>query len=83
MECDRYSLAEIQTALQSWTEELVQEQQLTKGILSTLEFALTGYASVPEKPVLYDQGTLTLAGALIGFVISLWVAGTRRVRRRV
>jgi uncharacterized protein involved in exopolysaccharide biosynthesis len=70
-----------ETDLQSWANELVQEKKLSLGILSIMEFALTGSASVPEKPVLFDQASLTLAGALIGFVISLWVAGSQRVQR--
>jgi uncharacterized protein involved in exopolysaccharide biosynthesis len=80
--CGGYSLAELQTAMQSWADKLVQEKSLSMGILPIMEFALTGYAFVPEKPVLYNQASLTLAGALIGFVISLWVAGGRRVQRR-
>lgn len=82
-DCGRYSLMEIQTAMQSWTNELVQEKKQALGILPIFEFAITGYASIPEKPVLSNQSSLTLAGALIGFVISLWVAGSARVRRRV
>ena len=74
---------EIQTAMQSWTTGLVQEKEQALGILPILEFAITGYASIPEKPVLSDQSSLTLAGALIGLVISLWVAGNPGVRRRV
>ncbi len=81
-DCGRFSLVEIQTVLQSWTDELVQEKELSLGILSIMEFALTSYASIPEKPVLSDQASLTFAGAMIGFVISLWVAGSRKVPGR-
>ncbi|HEY5158404.1 MAG TPA: Wzz/FepE/Etk N-terminal domain-containing protein [Anaerolineales bacterium] len=76
-DCGRYSLADIQTEIQSWANALVQEKNLSFGILPVMEFALTGEASIPEKPVLYNRASLTLAGALIGFVISLWVAGIR------
>jgi uncharacterized protein involved in exopolysaccharide biosynthesis len=81
-DCGRYSLAELQTAMQSWTDKLVQEKSLSMGILPIMEFALTSYASIPEKPVLFNQASLILSGSLIGFVISLWVAGSRRVQRR-
>jgi hypothetical protein len=81
-DCQRYSLTEIHTALQNWTDELAQEKKQTLGILTIFEFAQTGYASIPETPVLYDQASLTLAGAMIGFVISFWVAGRLRVRSR-
>jgi uncharacterized protein involved in exopolysaccharide biosynthesis len=79
--CGHFSLVEIQTAMQSWTNQLVQEKGLSAGILPIMEFALTGEASVPEKPVLFDQASLILAGALVGLVISLWVAGSRKVQR--
>jgi capsular polysaccharide biosynthesis protein len=81
-DCGRYSLTEIQTELKTWTDELVQEQKLTLGVLPTFEFAQTGYASIPETPILYNLASLTLAGAMIGFVISFWVAGSLRVRSR-
>jgi hypothetical protein len=81
-ECARYSLPEIQATLKSWTDELAQKRELAQGILYTFEFAQTGYASIPETPVLHDQASLTLAGGLIGFVISLWVAGSSRVQSR-
>jgi uncharacterized protein involved in exopolysaccharide biosynthesis len=71
-----------ESVLQSWTDELVQEKKLSQGILPTMEFALTGNATIPEKPVLYNQASLTLAGALIGFVISLWVVDRQRVQPR-
>jgi hypothetical protein len=71
-----------ESALQSWADGLVQEKKLSRGILPIMEFALTGNATIPEEPVLYDQAGLTLAGTLIGFIIALWVAGSRRVHRR-
>jgi capsular polysaccharide biosynthesis protein len=79
-ECERYSLSEIHANLQSWTEELAQDKELTQGILSIMEFSQTSDASIPETPVLYDQANLTLAGAMIGLVISLWVAGSLKGR---
>jgi hypothetical protein len=79
-DCERYSLTEIHTLLQSWTDELAQQKNLTQGILSTLEFALTSSASIPETPVLYNLASLTLAGTMIGLVVSLWVAGSLKVR---
>ena len=81
-DCGRFSPVETQKVLQSWTEESIQEKQLSLGILPIMEFALTENASIPEKPVLYNQGSLTLVGALIGFILSVWVAGSRRVQRR-
>ena len=76
-DCGVISLTEIQTIIQSSAEVLVQEKKLSFGILPIMEFSLTGEASIPEEPVLYGRASLTLAGALIGFILSLWVAGIR------
>jgi uncharacterized protein involved in exopolysaccharide biosynthesis len=81
-ECGRYSLTEIQTTIQSWANEFVKEREQSYGILSIMEFSLSSQASAPDEPVIYDQASLTLAGALIGFIASLWLAGLRRVRYR-
>ena len=62
-----------QTTLKNLSDELVQEQQLSLGILSTMKFAASGSATAPQKPVLYYLAYLVLAGACIGFVVSLWV----------
>jgi len=71
-----------QTALQNLTDELSQEQQASQGIISIMKFALTGSATVPQKPVLYYLANLVLAGACIGFVVSLWVAQSMKVQCR-
>ena len=73
---------ESQTALQNLTDELSQEQQASLGLISIMKFALSGSAVVPQEPVLYDLANLVLAGACIGFVVSLWVAGIIKVQRR-
>jgi capsular polysaccharide biosynthesis protein len=80
-ECGRFSLKEIEAALNDWTEKLVQGKELTLGILPIMTFGLTGDASVPVNPVQYNQASLTLAGAAIGFVISLWIASSRKRER--
>ena len=80
-DCGRFSLADIRTVLQGRTDELVQEKEQSLGVLPFMEFALTGNASVPKGPVLYDQAGPVLAGSLIGFVIALWVAGSQRIQR--
>jgi uncharacterized protein involved in exopolysaccharide biosynthesis len=79
--CSRFSLAEIQTVLQSRKDQLVQETEQSQGILSIMEFGLTGFAAVPDDPVVFDRAGLILAGTMIGFIISLWVTGSRKVRR--
>ena len=61
--------------------ELVQEQQLSGGVISIMRFALTSIATVPDKPVLYNLGVMVLAGACIGFIVSLWLVNSCKIRR--
>jgi uncharacterized protein involved in exopolysaccharide biosynthesis len=70
-----------QATLKNLSDELLQEQQLSQGIISIMKFTKTGSATVPLKPVLYQLANLVLAGASIGFVISLWVVSGSKVQR--
>jgi uncharacterized protein involved in exopolysaccharide biosynthesis len=81
-DCSRYSLSEIQAELAARTTALAEERSQTMGILSSFEFALSNPAVTPTEPVVGDPGKMTLAGAAIGVIISLWVAGSLRTRRR-
>lgn len=73
---------EIQVAIKDWISELIQERSLSGGIISVMTFSKTGTAIAPEKPVLYNIADLVIAGAFIGFVISLWVVNSYKVQRR-
>jgi capsular polysaccharide biosynthesis protein len=64
------------------TSELIQEKSASGGILSIMSFSLTNAATEPLKPVVYDTGTLVLGGACIGFLLSLWVVNSFKVKRR-
>jgi len=77
--CDGYSQEEIQIMLQDRMEKLAIEKESSLGIISIMTIGLTGSASLPEKPVIYGLGSLVLAGACIGLVISLWVIYIRKV----
>jgi uncharacterized protein involved in exopolysaccharide biosynthesis len=70
-----------QTTLTNLSDEHLREQQSSQGIISIMKFAQTGSAIVPQSPVLYRLAILVLAGACIGFVVSLWVAGSYKVQR--
>jgi uncharacterized protein involved in exopolysaccharide biosynthesis len=72
---------EAQTTLKTLSDELLQEQQSSQGIISIMKFAITGSASVPSKPVLNYLASLVLAGASIGFIVSLWVVNSFKVQR--
>ncbi|MGD0876986.1 MAG: Wzz/FepE/Etk N-terminal domain-containing protein [Anaerolineales bacterium] len=69
-----------QTALTSLSNELLLEQQSSQGIISIMKFSQTESAIAPQSPVLYRLANLVLAGAGIGFVVSLWVAGSYKVQ---
>lgn len=64
---------------QNDSSELAQEKRLSLGIIPIMSFGLTEFATVPEEPVLYGQGNLVIAGALIGFIVSLWVVNNLKV----
>jgi len=79
MDCKGFSQAEIQVMLQDRTEELVQEKKPSLGIIPIMTIGLTEFASVPEKPAIYGQADLVIAGACIGLVVSLWVISSLKV----
>jgi capsular polysaccharide biosynthesis protein len=62
------------------SNELVQEQQLSGGVISIMRFAFTSFATVPDKPVLFNLGVMVLAGACIGFLLSLWLVNSYKIR---
>lgn len=72
---------EDQNTLMNLSDEFLQEQQLSRGLISTMKFALSGSATAPQKPALYNLAYLVLAGACIGFIVSLWVVNSYKVRR--
>jgi capsular polysaccharide biosynthesis protein len=78
--CHSYSLDDIDTRLESWAIEMADEQRLSQGILSITSISLNHSAAVPAEPVLYGQANLVLAGACIGFFLSLWVTNIPNVR---
>jgi uncharacterized protein involved in exopolysaccharide biosynthesis len=73
---------ETQTALKNLSSELLLEKQLSLGLISVLKFSLTGTATAPRNPALFNLAKLVLAGACIGFVISLWAASNLKVYHR-
>jgi len=79
--CENSTLAEVQTAIDNQSSQLIIEKNLSLGVLSILDFTLTGPASVPDSPVLYDRAKLTFAGACIGFIISMWAINFHKVKQ--
>jgi hypothetical protein len=73
---------EIQATLKTLSDNFLQENQLSLGVVSIMKFALTRLATVPQIPALYNLADLVLAGACVGFIISLWVMSRRKVLSR-
>jgi uncharacterized protein involved in exopolysaccharide biosynthesis len=73
--------SEAQITLKTLSDELLQEQQTSHGIISIMKFTQTGSAIAPQGPVNYRLASLVLAGACIGFVVSLWVVSSYKVQR--
>jgi hypothetical protein len=73
LECKGYSNQVIEKMLKDLTTSLVNEKNSSLGIISIMTISLTGSAGVPQAPILYGQGEIVLAGAFIGFVVSIWM----------
>jgi LPS O-antigen subunit length determinant protein (WzzB/FepE family) len=71
-----------QVTLKTLSDELLKEKEASQGIISIMKFSQTGSATDPQKPILYNLADLVLAGACIGFVISLWAVSSHKVMRR-
>jgi hypothetical protein len=69
------------TALQNYLDEITREKKLSGGIVSMMTFAPGSDATEPQKLVLYSIAGLVLAGAVIGFVLSLWIVNRFEIRR--
>ncbi len=73
---------EAQASLQKLTDELAEEDKSAGGVLASMTYAPGDAAEAPERPVLYGVGGLVLAGACVGFFVSLWAVNSFKVRRR-
>ena len=81
-DCEGYSHDVIQTMLLEQTASMINERKLSLGILSFTTIGLTDLAVSPGTPVIYGQAGLVLAGAFLGFLISLWAVNLPKVSRR-
>ena len=72
-----------QAALKKLSDELIQENISSKGLISIMKFVKSESATVPSKIALYNLANLVLAGACVGFLVSLWVAGRYKDQRSV
>jgi hypothetical protein len=58
-------------------EELVEEVQLSRGILPALSFSILVEATPSEEPVLWDRGLLIIASTIVGLIAGVIFAMTR------
>ncbi|MEK7205027.1 MAG: hypothetical protein AAB254_05915, partial [candidate division NC10 bacterium] len=61
-------------------DQFIEEIRAAHGILPSLSYELARRAEVPGKPVVGDQGLLTLAGALVGVLVGTALLSSFRPR---
>ena len=66
------SPTELQNQILAASSRYAQEQAAGLGLFPDLNVVLTSRAQLPTAPAEFDTNVMVLAGALIGFVISLW-----------
>lgn len=71
--CKNYSPEDIEVAISRLSNELTLQRRNSLGLVPFLEFAYPEKASTPDKPVLYDRGTVILGGTVIGLLLSIWL----------
>jgi len=79
LDCKSISQEQIQATVKGLTGELVQEKKSSLGIIPIMTIGLTEVAGVPDKPAVFGQAGLVLAGAFIGLIVSLWGINTLKV----
>ena len=60
-------------------KELIEEVQLSRGILPALSFSVLAEAAPPEAPVLWERGTLIIASTVVGLIVGVIFSLTRPV----
>jgi uncharacterized protein involved in exopolysaccharide biosynthesis len=73
------SFEAIQTRIKNLLPKLLEEKKLSQGIISVMSFSPDEEAE-RGKLVLYNTGSLSLGGATVGFILSLWVTNIMRKR---
>lgn len=72
-DCEINDLPAIQTALEKTGAEIQKERSLGKALFAGLLFDWSGKAESSSTPVWFDRNKFLLAGAIIGFLFSLWL----------
>ncbi len=70
--CLNYSPEAIEASLARLSNTLLTQEGASLGLAPFVEFTPPEKALVPGRPVLYDRGTLVLAGGIVGFLLAVW-----------
>jgi protein-tyrosine-phosphatase len=76
-QCTIQSLPSLQAEIQSVNASLTQELLASRNIIPAISFALSQRPVVPTQPITRGTNSAVLAGALIGFLVGLWVVQAR------
>lgn len=71
--CSDQSLEQIQVEIENTSAVVREEREASQGILPAITFALTERAETPGEVILYGGNTLIFFGAVIGFILAVWL----------
>ena len=71
--CSQSNLAQIQAEIQKTGAQLTAARLSSRGISSSLSIDQAETYLVPARAVSNQRGQMVLAGALVGFLLGLWV----------
>jgi uncharacterized protein involved in exopolysaccharide biosynthesis len=71
--CSAANLAEIQKELTALNAAKKDELLASRGLFPAMSFTIVERASVPSVPVQYRRNTLVFSGAVLGFVLAVWL----------
>ena len=80
-DCQLYTLAKIKSMLEQNFAQYKTELALSQGISSFLIISQLDPAIASDTPIQYHHAALVLAGAFIGFAISLLIINLRKDKR--
>lgn len=72
--CKEYPPEDIEASILKLSNKLTLQRRYSLGLVPFLEFTHPEKASIPDKPALYDRGTVILGGIAIGLLVSIWLA---------
>jgi uncharacterized protein involved in exopolysaccharide biosynthesis len=75
--CGFASLESLNMEIDRIRQQYAAEKKAGQGISPWVVIRLTEIAQVPSAPVRFEQGGLVLAGALVGFLLAVWLLAAR------